>query len=472
MTIPTHILQADTQAVLLLCSAFGQSRKIEPMPLSLGEYNRLAECLQSNSLRPADLLTPDRQEWLHNNLSHGLDVERINQLLQRGAMLAFKVEEWTAKGLWILSRSDTAYPSRLKRKLKRLAPPILYGAGNQDLLHTGGLAIVGSRNIDHDGLEYTQQVAEKCAEQQIQIVSGGARGVDQQAMLGAITGGGTCIGVLADRLIKATVSTKYRDGIRQGQVALISPYDPSAGFNAGNAMNRNKHIYALAEHALVVDTSYKKGGTWAGATEELKRDNSISVWVRLQDNKSEGNEQLQKLGAKPFPFSPWNRNVFLLLSEAERFLIEKAENVDGKYRSNIEPVSVEADIDDNLTTQIEISSTIPAETDKAQRTVEEQISIETKPISSSLSVDQVQLAYQGRVPKDAYDCILPFLLSHLNESKNEREIAKLLDAKLGQTRAWLQRAIEEELVSKQKEKKQLVYVLSQKSKQLQLLNVG
>jgi len=315
MAVLTHVLQPDTQAILLLCAGFGQSRQVEPMPLSLSEYNALARKLHQDNLRPADLLTVEGKNWVSHQVNGDLSPQRIIQLLERGAMLAVAVENWTSKGLWILSRIDETYPQRLKQKLKHLAPPILYGVGNQDLLSAGGLAVVGSRGIDNEAIEYTQRIAEKCAEQGIQIVSGGARGVDQTAMLAAISSGGKSVGILADNLIKAAVAKNYLEGLREGRVALISPYDPSAGFNVGNAMNRNKYIYALADHALVISSSYEEGGTWAGATEELKRDNRIPVWVRLEGDVPQGNHQLVKLGAIPFPLQPWNRRIWDLLAE-------------------------------------------------------------------------------------------------------------------------------------------------------------
>jgi predicted Rossmann fold nucleotide-binding protein DprA/Smf involved in DNA uptake len=296
-----HILQPDTQAILLLYAEFGQSR--QPIPLSLSEYNALARKLHQDNLRPADLLTVEGKKWVSHQINGNLS-QRIIQLLERGAMLAVAVENWTSKGLWILSRADEAYPQRLKQKLRHLAPPILYGVGNQNLLSAGGLAVVGSRDIDSEAIEYTKRIAEKCAKQGIQIVSGGARGTDQTAMLAAISSGGKSVGVLPDSLIKAAVAKNYREGLREGRVALISPYDPSAGFSAGNAINRNKYIYALADHALVISSSYGEGGTWAGATEELRRDNRIPVWVRLEGNVPQGNHQLVKLGAMPFPLQP------------------------------------------------------------------------------------------------------------------------------------------------------------------------
>ncbi|WP_256995511.1 DNA-processing protein DprA [Halomicronema hongdechloris] len=341
-------------------------------------------------------------------------------------MLAVAVENWTSKGLWILSRSDETYPQRLKRKLKHFSPPILYGVGNLALLSKGGLAVVGSRSIDDEGLGYTQRIAEKCAEQGIQIVSGGARGVDQTAMLASINAGGTSIGVLADSLIKAVVSTKYREGLRQGRVALVSSYDPSAGFNAGNAMNRNKYVYALADHALVVNSSYEKGGTWAGAKEELKRESHIPVWVRLEEDVPQGNHQLVQLGAIPFPIEPWNRNILNLLEEAKQLHRDKAQK--------------------NTSEQLELSEI---------NNQKEQLS----------NIDIQKKEQLKKFPKNAYEAILPLLLYHLSEPKKDKEVAELLDVAIGQARLWLKKAVQEDLVKKEKSS----YALNQNNSQLQLL---
>ena len=39
---------------------------------------------------------------------------------------------------------------------------------------------------------------------------------------------------------------------------LVSPFYPEAGFNAGNAMGRNRYIYTLADQALVIDSAFAK----------------------------------------------------------------------------------------------------------------------------------------------------------------------------------------------------------------------
>lgn len=299
--ITTHILTADTEATLLLCGRLGQARHTDTAPLTPTEYARLARWLLDAEKRPADLLGADARSILENE-DPPLPVTRLLALLDRGGALALAIEGWSNRGLWVISRSDNEiYPQRLRAS--RSSPPVLYGAGNAALLSKGGLAIVGSRNADENALDFTRRLARTCAEQSIQVVSGGARGVDTEAMLACLDAGGSAIGVLADSLAKVALSRKYREALLDERLALVSAYDPASGFDRGNAMGRNKYIYALADHALVV-SSATEGGTWAGAIEEL-RQGRTPVFVRDAGNIPEGNRKLQEKGALSFPPQPW-----------------------------------------------------------------------------------------------------------------------------------------------------------------------
>lgn len=85
------------------------------------------------------------------------------------------------------------------------------------------------------------------AERLATIVSGGARGVDQSVMLGALESRGTAVGVLADSLLRSATSAKYRKYLVSNDLALVTPFNPEARFHfhVGSAMSRNKYIYML-----------------------------------------------------------------------------------------------------------------------------------------------------------------------------------------------------------------------------------
>jgi len=208
----------DTEAILLLCAHFGQPRQTKPQPLTLGEYNTVADWLRENQMSPKDLLESIKINSLPQNTIGKVDTARLVALLERGMMLSLAVEKWTSQGLWVLGRGDARYPRVIKKKLKQSAPAIFYGVGNMELLNKGGLAVVGSRDVSPEELDYTRQVAQTCAAQGMQVVSGGARGVDEASMLGVLEAGGTAVGVLADSLTKAAVSGKYRQSIKEGRL--------------------------------------------------------------------------------------------------------------------------------------------------------------------------------------------------------------------------------------------------------------
>ncbi len=175
-------------------------------------------------------------------IGSGIDKQRLELLLGRGVQLGFAVEEWQCQGIWIISRSDADYPDRYKKHLKDKAPPLLFGVGDRSLLKGGGLGIVGSRDVDQQGADFARQTAELCAYSHMPVVSGGARGVDQLSMDAALKVGGVSIGVLADSLLKKSVERNARQAIADGRLLLLSPCHPTAHFQVGTAMGRNKLI--------------------------------------------------------------------------------------------------------------------------------------------------------------------------------------------------------------------------------------
>jgi predicted Rossmann fold nucleotide-binding protein DprA/Smf involved in DNA uptake len=284
----------QTQAILLLTAYFSRPAKDDPKPLSTKEWARFAEWLKDHNLNPEHLMNGHQKTSLQTWTDKYVTPDRIEQLMNRGTGLALAMEKWTRAGLWVLTRSDENYPSRLKQLLKTDCPPVLFGAGNAKLLNQGGIAVIGARNANESDLEFSKNIGKRAATQRRSIVSGGARGVDEAAMLGALEVEGTVIGVMADSLLKAATSKKYRQHLVNNNLVLVSPYYPEAGFNAGNAMSRNKYIYCLSNAAVVVQSG-TKGGTWNGALENLKN-NWVPLWVKKTDDVNSGNALIIKKG--------------------------------------------------------------------------------------------------------------------------------------------------------------------------------
>lgn len=288
-------LTASAQATLLLTSYFSNAKMSQHKPLSNAEWGKFALWLKHQRIPPAGLLVSDPHSLLSGWSDARIPLERLLGLLGRGHSLALAVEKWQRAGLWIITRADTSYPQRLKESLRNDSPPVLFGCGNQALLQSGGTAIIGSRNAVEEDLAFTERLAKKLASEGGHVVSGGARGIDECAMLSALNAGGTATGVLTDSLLKSSTSAKWRSGLASGNLVLISPFYPEAGFNVANAMARNKYVYCLAESAVVVHAGMK-GGTVTGALEALKN-RWVPVWIKPNQDKNSSNAMLVQNGA-------------------------------------------------------------------------------------------------------------------------------------------------------------------------------
>jgi predicted Rossmann fold nucleotide-binding protein DprA/Smf involved in DNA uptake len=204
------------------------------------------------------------------------------------------MDKWLRAGIWVVTRSDKEYPIRLKQRLGVTSPALFFGSGKRALLNKAGIAVVGSRNADDQDLDFSRQLGATTAEQGYSIVSGAARGVDEAAMSGALEAEGIAVGIVADSLLRKAGSPRFRKYLQSGDLALISPFFPEAGFNVGNAMARNKYIYCLSEAAVVVHSG-TKGGTWGGAHEAIKK-GWVPVWVKETGDKKAGNDLIVKAG--------------------------------------------------------------------------------------------------------------------------------------------------------------------------------
>ena len=291
--------QSDASLVLFsLGSRLGSSDASEAKPLSTREWSELEQKLKLNSVDLTELsgMTSAQMQTVLQIDHDG--AERIARLLARSATLHRELERLETLGIWLATRLDEQYPSRLIERLERSAPLMLYGAGDPQLLNQRGLAVVGSRNVDERGFELTEFVGRACAESNLIVYSGGARGVDKTAMGAALAAGGSAAGLLADSLEKAVRGSDVRAALEESHLVLATPYSPQASFNVGTAMARNKLIYALSDFALVIASEAEKGGTWAGAEEALAS-GWVPIFVIDGPNVPEGNRLLLKRGAIP-----------------------------------------------------------------------------------------------------------------------------------------------------------------------------
>ena len=89
---------------------------------------------------------------------------------------------------------DKSYPKNL---LNIFEPPkVLYVMGDETILDNFGIAIVGSRNASEYGKSITKSLAYSLAKHNVNIISGMAKGIDEEAHKGALMANGKTIAVL------------------------------------------------------------------------------------------------------------------------------------------------------------------------------------------------------------------------------------------------------------------------------------
>lgn len=431
----TSSLSPTAQAILLLTSYFSKASKEAAKPLTNTEWGRFAEWLKGNSTNPADLLGSNTEALLSNYHDSKISSERLLALLNRGHSLALAMEKWQRAGLWVVTRSDTEYPWRLKQRLKKDSPPVLFGCGNKSFLNAGGLAVIGSRKANPADLAFTEQVGAKAASEGIAIVSGGARGVDEASMLGAIRQEGIVIGVMADSLLRAATSSKWRKALMNDHAVLISPFYPEAGFSTGNAMARNKYIYCLADCSLVIHSG-KTGGTISGAKENIKKC-WVPLWVKRTDDKDAANADLVADGGLWLEAKMPSLTITDLMNpeaaQANR-VSEKQVDLFSVSEGAGMPSESEPVIDTVMTTA---DSTASEDSDRAH--IENTLAL-------SEPTDEPQAETSNAI--DFYQLFSAEIKELANEPVTVDELIERTQLHKSQLNEWLKRAVEEGVVKK------------------------
>ena len=154
---------------------------------------------------------------------------------------------------------DAAYPT----KLKNIADPplVLYYKGTLAGLDMRPvIGVVGTRKASVYGLTTASRMGYQIARCGGILASGVAAGIDGKAMTGALTAGGTVVGVLGcgiDVVYPATHRSLYLDTERNG--CLISEFPPGTPPYKWNFPKRNRIISGLSNGVLVVEAPHGSG---------------------------------------------------------------------------------------------------------------------------------------------------------------------------------------------------------------------
>lgn len=169
------------------------------------------------------------------------------------------LQECVDLGIHICTYNDGAYPSRLKNIAD--PPMVLYYVGHlPDLDGTPVIAAVGTRRASPYGLNVAKRIGGQLARCGAIVVSGMAEGIDGAAASGALTAGGTVVGVLGcgvDVVYPTCNRGLFADVERHG--CLISEFPPGTEPFKWNFPRRNRIMSGLSNGVLVVEAPQRSG---------------------------------------------------------------------------------------------------------------------------------------------------------------------------------------------------------------------
>jgi DNA processing protein len=159
-------------------------------------------------------------------------------------------------GARVVTLGSPHYPSQLESIAD---PPLaLFVAGDPPPDATRSVAIVGSRGASPSGREIASAIAAGLASAGVTVVSGGARGIDAAAHLGALDGGGRTVVVLGCGVDQPYPSRAFLERVRPS-ATLVSEFAPGTRPHPRNFPARNRIVAGLARATVVVEGAEGSG---------------------------------------------------------------------------------------------------------------------------------------------------------------------------------------------------------------------
>ncbi len=287
-------MSRNREAIIALCSTLCPKNGISP--LTPAEYRGFAQLLYREGMEPGDLYTMSAEDAALLLSFTALEPQRILRLLDRTEELHREISAYNDRGITVITRAETAYPQILRTTPGSQCPPLFYCAGDLSLAQRPATGYVGARDIDPADGAFTVSAVEKSLSLGYGVVSGGARGTDSIAEGAALAKGGFVVEYPADSLLRRLRDPAVSRGVAEGKLLLLYPVAPHVGFSTPLAMARNRYIYAHSHGTVVIRSNLGKGGTWAGATDALKKN---LCPLLCQNAPYPGNRALIQAGALP-----------------------------------------------------------------------------------------------------------------------------------------------------------------------------
>jgi DNA processing protein len=211
--------------------------------------------------------------------------------------LAAELKRCEEFGCHVVTLQDEEYPALLREIYD--PPIVLYVKGTLDNKDRNGVALVGSRQTSHYGIEVARKLAYQLAYVGVTVVSGGARGIDTAAHQGALSAKGRTIAVLGTgiNIVFPPENAELFERIAASG-AIVSQYPFNRKADKQSFAIRNRIVAGMTLGAVVVEANLTSGAliTANFATEYGRQ--IFAVPGRIDSPRSKGCHDLIKKGAK------------------------------------------------------------------------------------------------------------------------------------------------------------------------------
>ena len=192
---------------------------------------------------------------------------------------------------------DEKYPNQLK-EIKN-PPNKIFLVGNEKVLQSDGIAVIGSRCNTEYGEKYATKFSKELAKQGLTIISGMAVGIDGFAHKGALSVGGKTIAVLGSGFnnIYPEENKELFKQIIENDGAIITEYEPDVKPNSENFPKRNRIVSGLSKGVLVIEAVYRSGTSITAKLAQSQGRKVFCIPSNLERKNGVGTNQLIKEGA-------------------------------------------------------------------------------------------------------------------------------------------------------------------------------
>lgn len=216
---------------------------------------------------------------------------------EKSADLVGEMKRIADFGCRVVIQSDEEYPASLREIYD--PPVVLYIKGALSAKDKNAVAMVGSRQTTHYGIETARKLAYQLAYVGVTVVSGGARGIDTAAHQGALAAKGRTVCVLGTGIntVFPPENKDLFDRIAENG-AVLTQFPFNRNGDKQSFAIRNRIVAGMTLGTVVVEADLHSGAliTANFATEYGRQ--IFAVPGRIDSPRSKGCHDLIKKGAK------------------------------------------------------------------------------------------------------------------------------------------------------------------------------